>query len=342
MGGNSSQAAPTKGRDQAVFVSDKLPFAASAVPALPTMVHVALLWRSALIMQQRAVVTALWHMGQILETAGEAQRKLPPPAEVPGLMHWGALTAVMHAEETFALVLVHTATAASAAAAGVPTAAAAVTDSATAMAAASAMAAPHLPLLRTARRRLLAAALPMIEELRGVQRGCTTHVLLRFLLFSAISPRLRRSLCMRLDVLARRAAQLALLHEHHDAWIAQQQLLASSTTGPSSSWAPHDVSDSGVRAHGSSMQAKSATASAASAMAGSATSLPEPLSARWYRCVFAPEMIACARQLQLEAPGYASDDRTGGDPPGRFDLRDLYRLIRVIEVAVEDLERYGL
>ncbi|GLC35375.1 hypothetical protein PLESTB_000571600 [Pleodorina starrii] len=273
-------------------------------------VGLSVLWRSALALQQRTLMTALWRMGQAMEAADKARRNMPPPAEVPALVHWGAVAAAARAEETVALALARTAIAASAAAAGVPAAAAAVTGSAAAAAAAAAVAAPHLPLLRHARRRLLAAATPTLERLCGLQRGCTTHVLLRFLLFSAINPRMRRDLRVRLDVLARRAAQVALLQEQHDAWLARQP------AGPRAA---------------SPIQVPSA------AGGGSAAT---PLSARWYRRVFAPEMLACARQLQLEAPGSPPDDRAAGDPPGRFDLRDLYRLIRVIEVAVEDLEHY--
>ncbi|KXZ45001.1 hypothetical protein GPECTOR_59g608 [Gonium pectorale] len=97
------------------------------------------------------------------------------------------------------------------------------------------------------------------------------------------------------------------------------------------------------------------------------------LSARWYRSVFAPEMRACASQLACEAPGPRAsggpargreqageravlaaqeadveaeemralalpDDAAAVGPPGGFDLRDLYRLIRVLEVAAEDLQ----
>lgn len=39
--------------------------------------------------------------------------------------------------------------------------------------------------------------------------------------------------------------------------------------------------------------------------------------------------------------GYRDDATAAvGEPPGAFDLRDLYRLIRVLEVAAEDLEAY--
>ncbi|GIL96045.1 hypothetical protein Vretimale_1939 [Volvox reticuliferus] len=287
-----------------------------------------LLWHSAMSLRQRVVITALWRMGQAVEAADRARRRLPPPEEMPGLMHWGAVAAAVRAEETAALALVRTATAASAMAAGVPAAAT------------GASSAPHLPLLRHARRRLLAAATLTLELLRGLQHGCTTHVLLRFLLYSALNPRLRRDLQVRLDVLARRAVQVALLQEQHDAWLTRQP-----ATQPPPPTAPPPATNifgaatvaggSGASAvtHGSSTQMPFPPSAAVS-------SAPAALSARWYRRVFAAEMLACARQLDLDAPGSPPDDRTVGDPPGRFDLRDLYRLIRVVEVAVEDLERY--
>ncbi|GLI70522.1 hypothetical protein VaNZ11_015417 [Volvox africanus] len=284
------------------------------------------LWLSAASLRQRAVITALWHMGQAVEAADKARRRFPSPEEMPGLVHLGAVAAAARAEETVALALARTATAASAAAAGVPAAAA------------GASSAPHLPLLHHARRRLLAAATLTLERLRGLQQGCTTHVLLRFLLYSALSPRLRQDLHVRLDVLARRAVQVALLQEQHDAWLARQP--ATQPPSPSPFQATNTLGSATVAgsngasvvAHGSSIQEPFPSFGLPSA--------PPYLSARWYRRVFAPEMLACARQLELEAPGSPPDDQTAGDPPGRFDLRDLYRLIRVVEVAVEDLEHY--
>ncbi|GIL42185.1 hypothetical protein Vafri_248 [Volvox africanus] len=282
------------------------------------------LWLSAASLRQRAVITALWHMGQAVEAADKARRRLPSPEEMPGLVHWGAVAAAARAEETVALALARTATVASAAAAGVPSAAPGATS------------APHLPLLRHARRRLLAAAALTLERLRGLQQGCTTHVLLRFLLYSTLNPRLRQDLQVRLDVLARRAVQVALLQEQHDAWLARQPVTQPPTpTSPFQAANTFDAaivaSSSGASAgaHGSSVQDPCPT-----------SGLPAVLSARWYRRVFAPEMLACAQQLELEAPGSTPDDQTAGDPPGRFDLRDLYRLIRVVELAVEDLEHY--
>ncbi|KAG2454082.1 hypothetical protein HYH02_001122 [Chlamydomonas schloesseri] len=400
-----------------------LPFSLLLPPRLASLhaalgAHVAglaLAMNAAASLQQRLADGATARLGAAAAAADRARRRLPPPADLPSLVHHSAASAAAAAEESLAFALSRAAASASAAAAGLPAAAAAVTGSAAAAAAAGAVTAPHLHMLRSSRRRLRAAVVPLLDILRGLRRGCTTHVLLRFILHSALQPGLRRQLLMRLDVAAQRAAQVALLQEQHEAWAAQQPALLHGTShmdgrdlgGRGLGTHSHHRPRTGVRhplAPTSAGPGGRPTSAPGGAIAGRISSssgsgaLPEPLSARWYRTVFAAEMRACVRQLELgstscgdgvgagpapvavsgaapssfspasistsssssstaasaaagdaaakkqpPAPfeGY-TDDATAavGAPPGAFDLRDLYRLIRVLEVAAEDLAAY--
>ncbi|KAG2432521.1 hypothetical protein HXX76_008866 [Chlamydomonas incerta] len=383
-----------------------LPFSLLLPPRLASFhamlgAHVASLaiaMSSAASLQQRLADGAAARLGAATAAADRARRRLPPPADLPSLVHHSAAAAAAAAEEGLALALSRAAASASAAAAGLPAAAAAVTGSAAAAAAAGAMTAPHLHMLRSARRRLRASVVPLLETLRGLRRGCTTHVLLRFILHSALQPALRRQLLIRLDVAAQRAAQLALLQEQHEAWAAQQPALLQGSghldshlgrLGPHGHPLrqhnqPHLPTSAGPGGRPTSAPGGVVAGRIAAGAAG-ALSPPEPLSARWYRSVFAAEMRACVRQLELgggdgaasaapiasSAPsafpatsrpappppataagsgaarpaapfaGYLDDATAAvGEPPGAFDLRDLYRLIRVLEVAAEDLEAY--
>ncbi|KAG2498777.1 hypothetical protein HYH03_003516 [Edaphochlamys debaryana] len=324
------------------------------------LVALFLVLQAAAALPKRAASAAM-HQAEV------ARRALPPVHLVPGLVQWTANTAAARAEESLSLALARAAAAASTAAAGAPAAAAAVTGSAAAVAVVGVISAPHLPLLRRARRRMLAAAAALLDELRLLQRGCTTHTLLRFVLYSpSLNPGLRRGLLVRLDVLSRRAAQLALLQDQHDAWIARQPQPPLGLTP-----APSHGSGSGSRGagagaeegFGSELKRRPASpladpGQAAAAFAAAAALPPaKALSARWYRAVLVPELRAVARQLAVEprdgiptvptarkaptaATSAAPTDAAGVEQPGQFDLRDLYRLIRVVEVAVEDLKLY--
>ncbi|GFR45211.1 hypothetical protein Agub_g6606 [Astrephomene gubernaculifera] len=368
--------------------------------SLPSTLHTQLaglgpLWHSVTSVQHRTAMAAIWYAGRTLHAAERYIRTLPSPHEMPGVMSWAATSAAVQAEESVVLAMAHlAAAAASAATASVPAKATS--------AAASAIAVRHLTLVRQARRRLLAAAAPLLGELHDLRQGCSTHVLLRFVLFSALQPELRRDLIVRLDVLAHRAVQLALLQEqyerlvrlsaaggqqqhHHQMWLKQrQQPQRQPTQHPAVSSGVHDafgrltggaaasasaaaLTSSGAAGASSSSSSSSSSAAAAPGSSPPSDSAAPALSARWYRRVFAPEMLACRRQLlcgweqqrrqqhlmrEVRAlrSGAADGGRSGeaaeavvaaaqSDPPGRFDLRDLYRLIRVIEVAIEDLER---
>lgn len=337
---------------------------ASSPVTPPTPTHMAgalLLWHTAVSLHQRAWTSVLWHVGSAASAAERTRRSMPPPHQVPSLMHWTATNAAVHAEESLALALAHTSAAASAVSR-------------------TAAEPPHLPLLRHQRRRLLATALPLLEQLHYLQQGCTTHVLLRFVLYSALQPALRRELLLQLDVMGRRAAQLAVLQAQHEAWLNAQQ---------------HQGRGNGAR----SSTRKAAKGDGGKGDGGKGQHQQPLLGSRWYGSVLVPELAACAKQLQLLQPptadtaagtaaapnagpvaatssfSHAKPHRKGqhqrqqhqgrdpqreqrereqhaaeyaqlqraaaapSDPPGRFDLRDLYRLVRVVEVAVEDLQR---
>ncbi len=338
----------------------------STPPSTTHMAGALLLWHTAVSLHQRAWTSVLWHVGCAASAAERTRRSMPPPHQVPSLMHWTATNAAVHAEESLALALAHTSAAASAVSR-------------------TASEPPHLPLLRHQRRRLLATALPLLEQLHYLQQGCTTHVLLRFVLYSALQPALRRELLLQLDVMGRRAAQLAVLQAQHEAWLSAQHHQGSgASTRTSTRKATKATGDKGDGGKGQQQQ-------------------QQLLASRWYGSVLAPELAACAKQLQLLQPPtadtaapaagtpaapsagpvaatssfphakpnrkaprqqrqahqgrdpqreqrereqhaaeYAQLQRAAAapsDPPGRFDLRDLYRLVRVVEVAVEDLQR---
>eukprot|EP00198_Chlamydomonas_reinhardtii_P005237 XP_001694573.1 predicted protein [Chlamydomonas reinhardtii] len=164
---------------------------------------------------------------------------------------------------------------------------------------------------------------------------------------------------------------LALLQEQHEAWAAQQPALLHLGTSrhhhlgrhghqqghqhkqhkqPNHPHLPTSAGPGGrpTTAPGGAVAGRMAAGSGGGVSGGAAGALPAPapLSASAKRTASSGGLTAAGAAAAGAAgaevfAGYRDDATAAvGEPPGAFDLRDLYRLIRVLEVAAEDLEAY--